>query len=54
MNEADINLPKDPLSGVTIEELGKKFRKRGTGFQKNYNRPYIFKICMFLEIISKP
>ena len=26
MNNIGINLPKDPLSGVTIEELGQKFR----------------------------
>ena len=28
MNVTDINLPKDPLSGVNIEELGQKFRNR--------------------------
>ena len=28
MNNPDINLPKDPLFGFTIEELGQKFRKR--------------------------
>ena len=28
MNDPDIDLPKDPLSGVSIEELGQKFRKR--------------------------
>ena len=28
MNDTDINLPKDPLSGLTIKELGQKFRNR--------------------------
>ena len=28
MNDPDLNLPKDPLSDVTIERLGQKFRKR--------------------------
>ena len=28
MNDPNVNLPKDPLNGLTIEELGQKFRNR--------------------------